>query len=152
MQINKELLSEKNYTGSRLIEINDETVIALQEKLDELQKQANPHLESSEVHIPEMDRLYGEIRKLDEEKKKLQEEVAPVRAKYDECIAPVLEIEQEALLIKEKIQPLVLDLVKDDLGEFEKALQVKIIDGKTYVEVVDEIEEAVKKIRASKNK
>lgn len=152
MQIDKSLLSEENYTGSRLIEITDETVIELQAQITELQKEANPFLEKMDALTPEMDEVYGEIAKLEEQKKALRDKIAPTRALYDTELAEVEKIDQKAQAIKNKIQPLVLDLVKEDLGEFEKALQVKIIDGKTYVEVVDEIEEAVKKIRASKNK
>ena len=151
MQIPKELLEEKNYEGSRLIEVTDESVLALKEQLNELQKEANPHLTASEEFIPEMDRIYGEIQKLEAEKKKLQEEIAPIRAKYDEAIKPVEEIDQRAQLIKNKITPIVNELVKDQLGEFEKALQMKEEDGKLYVEVVDELEEKVKALRASKN-
>lgn len=152
MQIDKELLSEVNYTGSRLIEVTDETVIALQSELSELQKEANPYLAEMEKYTPEMDRVYGEINKLEEQKKALREEIAPTRALYDEQLVEVEKIDQKAQVIKNKIQPLILDLVKEELGEFEKALQVIVRDGKTYVEVVDEIEEAVKKIRASKEK
>ncbi len=151
MQIPKEYLEEKNYAGTRLIEINDETVLELKKQLDELQKEANPYLEASEKHLPEMDRIYAEIQKLEVEKRKLQEEIAPIRALYDEAIKPVEEIDQRATLIKNKITPIVTDLVKEQLGEFEKALQMKETDGKLYVEVADEIEEKVKAIRASKN-
>lgn len=151
MNIPKELLSEVNYEGTRLIEITDETVLELKKQLDELQKEANPHLEASEEFIPEMDRVYAEIQKLQQEKEKLQEEIAPIRAKYEEAIKPVEEIDQRATLIKNKITPIVNDLVKDQLGEFEKALQMKEVDDKIYVEVVDEIEEKIKAIRASKN-
>lgn len=151
MNIPKEYLEEKNYEGTRLIEVTDETVMELKKQLDELQKEANPHLEASEEFIPEMDRIYGEIQKLEEQKRKFQEEIAPIRAKYDEAIKPVEEIEQRAQAIKNKITPIVNDLVKDELGEFEKAMQMKEQDGKLYVEVVDEIEEKIKAIRASKN-
>lgn len=147
MQIPQEYLEEKNYTGSRLIEINDSAVLALKEELKKLQDEANPHLEASEEFLPEMDRIYGLIQKLEQDKKELQEEVKPIREKYDEVMKPVEEIDQRATLIKNKITPMVNDLVKDQLGEFEKALQLKEEDGKIYVEVVDEIEEKIKAIR-----
>jgi len=53
-------------------------------------------------------------------------------------------------LIKDKIQPIILDLVKNELGEFEKAQQTIDKDGKVFVEIIDEIEEKVKSIRATK--
>lgn len=151
MQIPKEYLEEKNYEGTRLIEINDETVLELKKQLDDLQKEANPLLTASEEFLPEMDRVYAEIQKLEVQKKELHEEIAPIRAKYDEAIKPVEEIDQRATLIKNKITPIVNDIVASQLGEFEKALQMKEEDGKLYVEVVDELEEKIKAIRASKN-
>lgn len=151
MNIPKEYLEEKNYEGSRLIEITDETVMELKKQLDELQKEANPHLKASEKYVPKMDKIYAKIQKLETKKKALQEEIAPIRAKYDETIKPIEEIEQRAVLVKNKITPIVTDLVKDQLGEFEKAMQMKEEDGKLYVEVADEIEEKIKAIRASKN-
>lgn len=151
MQIPKELLEEKNYTGSRLIEITDETVLSLKQQLKDLQKEANPHLEKSEEFLPEMDRIYGLIQKLEQDKKKLQDEVKPIREKYDEVMKPVEEIDQRATLIKNKLTPIVNNLVKDQLGEFEKALQLKEEGDKIYVEVIDEIEEKIKAIRQSKN-
>jgi chromosome segregation ATPase len=152
MQLPKELLSEANYTGSRLIEITDETVLKLREQLTELQQEANPHLEASEEFTPEMDRIYGEIQELEFQKKKLQEEVAPIRAKYDEAIKPVEEIDQRATLIKNKITPIVNEIIEKELGEFEMASTLTEKDGKIYVEVLDQIEEKVKAIRTQKAK
>lgn len=150
MQIPKELLEEKNYVGSRLIEITDETVLKLQTELSELQKEANPFLTESEKFIPEMDRVYAEIQKLKDQESKLRAEIEPIRKQYDEAIKPVEEIDQRANLIKQKIAPIVNDLVKDELGEFEKATTLKEEDGKLYVEVIDEIEEKIKQVRSSK--
>ena len=59
MQIEKELLSEKNYTGSRLIEISDERVSVLQKKLTELQLEVNPILDKlQENYYSKADVIY----------------------------------------------------------------------------------------------
>jgi len=152
MQIDKELLSEKNYTGSRLIEITDEKVSELKLKLKEFQKEANPILLEMEKISPLMDPIFTKIRELEEEKKKLQDEMAPIRAPYDELLSQVEKIDVKAQAVKNKIQPLVNKIVVGQLGEFEKAMHLTEQDGKLYVEVIDEIEEKVKAIRAIKNK
>jgi tetrahydromethanopterin S-methyltransferase subunit B len=150
MQIPAELLSEKNYEGSRLIEITDEGVLNLTADLTALQQEANPYLEKMEAITPEMDPIYSQIAELEAKKKELQAEVAPIRARYDAEVPFVEEIEQRAVLIKNKLMPIINDLVKDELGEFEKALQTVHKDGKLYVEVQDLLEEKIKQIRASK--
>lgn len=152
MQIPAEVLSEKNYTGSRLIEITDAKVIELRAQLTEYQKEANPILNEMDKISPELDVFFQKIAKLEEEKNKLREEMAPIRAPYDELLKQVEVIDSKAQLVKEKIQPLVNSIVESQLGEFEKALHLKEEDGKLYVEVVDEIEEKVKAIRQSKIK
>ena len=150
MQISKEILSEKNYTGSRLIEITDAKVIELKAKLTEFQKEANPILEEMEKISPLMDPIFSEIRELEAKKEELRSSLAPIRAPYDELLKKVEVIDTKAQVIKNKIQPIVNKLVAPDLGEFEKAMHVIEKDGKLFVEVVDEIEERVKAIRASK--
>lgn len=150
MQINKEILSEKNYEGTRLIEITDEKVKALHGELNKLQAEANPHLKIMEEITPKLDPLFAQLRELEEKKAKIKAEMSPIREPYDKELQAVEKIDQRAQLIKNKIQPLVLDLVKNQIGEFETAKQLIEKDGKMYIEVVDEIEEKVKAIRASK--
>ena len=147
MQIPKEYLEEKNYDGSRLIEITDETILELQEETTKLQLEANPFLEKMDALTPQLDEVYGKIAELERQKKVLQEEVRPIREKYDAELEVVEEINQRADLIKNKMQPIIADLIKDSLGEFEKAKHTVKKDGKLYVEVFDEIEEKVKAIR-----
>jgi chromosome segregation ATPase len=152
MQIAPEILSEKNYTGSRLIEITDPKVIELKAKLKEYQEEANPFLVEMDKIAPELDVFFQKIQKLEEEKNKLREEMSPVRAPYDELLKKVEAIDSKAQVIKNKIQPIVNKLVEGQLGEFEKALHLTEQDGKIFVEVVDEIEERVKAIRQAKIK
>jgi chromosome segregation ATPase len=152
MIIDKEVLSEKNYTGSRLIEITDPKVLELKAKLKEYQEEANPFLTEMDKIAPELDVFFQKIQKLEEEKNKLREEMAPVRAPYDELLKKVEAIDSKAQVIKNKIQPIVNKLVEGQLGEFEKALHLTEQDGKIFVEVVDEIEEKVKAIRQAKIK
>lgn len=150
MKIDKELLSEKNYEGSRFIEITDPTILELREKLNELQQEANPFLVEMEEISPRMDPLYAKIGELQNEIKKLQEELTPIRDEYDVPLKKVEEIDQRASLIKEKIEPLVKEIVEDQLGEFETARHLVEHEGKIVVEVFDELEETIKKIRAKK--
>jgi uncharacterized phage infection (PIP) family protein YhgE len=152
MQIPSELLKESNYSGTRLIEIKDAQVTKLQKELTKLQLEANPFLEEMEKLTPILDPYYTKLRNLQEEIKKVQEEMAPTKETYDEWLEKVQKIDQKAQLIKNKIQPIVLDLVNPQLTEFEKANQMIEKDGQLFVEVADEIEEKVKAIRASKVK
>lgn len=152
MQIPAEYLSEVNYEGTRLIKIEDETVTALTEELNKLQKEANPFLEQMEAITPELDPVYDEIRELELKKQELQKKVAPARARYDEIAKNVEEIDVRANAIKQKITPIILDLVKDELKEFEIPLHTTVKEGVMYVEVRDELEEKIKQLRAIKAK
>lgn len=152
MQIPKEVLAEKNYEGTRLIEITDEKVFSLHQELKKLQVEANPTLAKMEKLTPILDPIYIKIGELEKEKAKLKEEMQPTREKYDELLAVVQKIDQRAQAIKNKIQPLVNSICEPQLSEFEKANQMLEKDGKIFVEVMDEIEEKVKAVRASKKK
>lgn len=151
MKIPQEYLKESNYDGTRLVEVTDKKVAELHAKLTELQREANPHLEIMEKITPQLDPLFTELRELETKKQAVKDKMAPIREPYDTELAMVEKIDQRAQLIKNKIQPLILDLVKKDLGEFETARQLIEKDGKLYVEVIDELEEKVKLIR-TKNK
>jgi len=150
MKIPSELLAEKNYEGTRLLELTDEKLTALQKELNVLQVEANPHLLEMEKITPSLDPLFTKIRELNEEMKKVQDKKAPLQEVYNEWLKKVEEIDQRAQLIKNKIEPLVKKLIEGQLGEFEKATTMKEKDGKIFVEIVDEIEEKVKAIRAIK--
>lgn len=159
MLIPQELLAEKNYAGTRLIEITDPKVLELKSKLKDLQKEAEPFLLESEKFTPEMDIVYGKIRDIkakmlpfETEIKALHAEITPVRQKYDEQIAFVEAIDQRATLIKNKMQPLINKIVDKELSEFEKPMQIIEKEGKIFVEISDEIEEKVKAVRAMKLK
>jgi peptidoglycan hydrolase CwlO-like protein len=152
MQIPKDLLKEINYEGSRLIEINDETVKALQEQLDAIQKEVNPVLDRlQENFFSKADGIYAEINELNEKIKPLKEQLKAMSESNKPDTDFIDSKEQEAMLIKNKMQPLILNLVKEELGEFETAKHTVVKDDKVFVEVIDEIEEKVKAIRASKS-
>lgn len=152
MLIPKEMLAEKNYTGSRLIKVNDPTVLKLKKELTEFQKKANPTLKKMEEISKLLDPTYSKIAELNQQITKLKEEIKPTRELYDLEMAKVELIDQRAQLVKNKIQPLIEEAIKGQLGEFEKALQATEKNNLIFVEVVDELEEAVKRIRASKLK
>lgn len=152
MKIPTEILSEKNYEGTRLIEINDPKVTELQEELTKLQLEANPLLEEMEKITPILDPFYTKMREHQEAITKIKEEMEVPKAEYTSWLEKVEKIDQKAQLIKNKIQPLVNAIVKPELGEFEKANQLVPRDRKLFVEVMDELEEKVKAIRAAKAK
>lgn len=151
MQIDKELLSEKNYTGTRLIEISDERVGVLQKELTALQLEVNPILDKlQENYYSKADVIYAKIQELTKEITPLKEELKALFEANEADTKLIDEKEAEAKLLKDKLQPIILDVVKDQLGEFETAKHTVSKDGKIYVEVFDELEEKVKAIRASK--
>lgn len=152
MNIPAELLSEKNYSGTRVIEVTDPVINELRDELTKLQLEANPFLEKMDAITPEMDPIYKQIGELERQKKELIEKVTPIRAKYDVELQEVEKIDQKATLIKNKIEPLVRELVKDQLGEFEIAKQLIEVDGKVVVEVEDQLEEKIKALRAKNAK
>lgn len=152
MQIAKEVLAEKNYEGSRLIELNDEKVTELQKEITALQIEANPFLAEMEKLTPILDPFYQEIGKHQKAIDDIKEEMAKPKEEYMEWLQKVEKIDQKANLVKNKLQPLVKAIIAPQLGEFETARTLTVKDGKLYVEVVDEIEEKVKAIRANKQK
>lgn len=153
MQIDKELLSEKNYTGSRLFLIENEDVKTLHDELTALQKEINPTLDKlSTEYYPVVDPLYQEVQKLNTQIKEIKEKISQKTSEFEADIKSIEAIEQKANLVKDKLQPIILEAVKDELGEFEVARQTVVRDEKIYVEIFDEIEEKVKQIRASKAK
>lgn len=153
MQIDKELLSEKNYTGSRLILIENEDLKALHEEIISLQKEANPYLDKlQENYYSKVDPLYQESQRLMNEAKKVKEQIAELTALNQPDIDMIESIEKRANLVKDKMQPIIMEEIKDKLGEFEIARHTTIKDGGVYAEVFDEIEEKIKAIRAQKLK
>ena len=150
MNIPKDLLAEKNYSGSRLIKINNPVILKLKKELTEFQKKANPTLKKMEEISKLLDPTYSKIAELNQQITKLKEEIQPTRELYDVEMAKVELIDQRAQLVKNKIQPLIEKEIEGQLGEFEKALQATEKNNLIFVEVVDELEETVKKMRASK--
>lgn len=153
MNIPKEYLEPKNYEGTRLIEINDKKVAQLKGELKKLQLEINPFLKEIEKDLtPKFDKHQEKIKPLQEQLNKLKEEIAPTQKIYEGLIAKIEPFEQKAQLIKNKLQPIILKFVEGQLGEFEKANQIIDKGDKLYVEIIDEIEEKVKAIRAIKEK
>lgn len=150
MKIPQEYLTEKNYEGARLIEITDEKVAELNKELKALQAEANPILAVMEKMTPAMDPLYTKLRDLEAQKTAVKEELDPLRVPFDAEMEKLTPIEQKAQLIKTKMQTIINSLVSEQIGELERANQMIEKDGKLYVEVLDEVEEAIKATRAKK--
>lgn len=158
MIIDKEVLAEKNYTGTRLIEINDPTVKKFQAEVALFAPQAEPWLKKLEDVTRVLDPARIKIREINEKAKKEIEAVKTecnfdaVQKEESDYIAELENIDQKATLIKNKMTPVVNDLLKDQLGEFEIARHLTVKEDKIFAEVFDEIEEKVKAIRAQKAK
>lgn len=203
MRIDKEILSEKNYEGTRMIYLEDEKIVDLKKQLNAIQEiELNPILDTLQDEFKAMDDAQAKIQVIRDEIKELLEEVKPQRDELTtltkdytaetevspevealsnvikECINKVEEkdaqikeitksvekerktyeekrvlmdeMDQRASLIKDKATVMVNDMIKDQLGEFERALNFTLVDDKIQVEVEDRIEELVKSIRASK--
>ena len=127
MQLPKELLSEKNYEGTR-----------------------EPTLKEMEELSKPLDVFYMKLRPVEEERKKIKDEMQPAYEAYQDKVVEMDKFYQKAQLVSDKLQPLVLEIVNPQLREFEKAKELIEKEGKLYVEVIDEIEEKIKAIRATK--
>jgi hypothetical protein len=164
MKIDKAILSEKNYEGSRFIEVKATADLKrLFKELEDIRKEAGPLLEESDKIYPIVDPYYKELGVIQGEMQKAQDDFqtrkSELRAKYinevtrlEEIDLKMKPIEVKSNMIKNKLMPIILDEVKDQLGEFEVAFQTKEKDGKVFVEVQDKIEELVKSLRAQKAK
>lgn len=150
MQIPKEILAEKNYTGSRLIEINNETVEKLNTERVIIVKEKEPILAEMEKLEGPLDVFYKKLAPLEEERVKIKAEMKPLSDEYTVHVAALDEIQNRVDAVSLKLVPFIQELVKPQLSEFESAKELSVKDGKYYVEIVDEIEEEVKKLRARK--
>lgn len=161
MNIPQELLAEKNYTGTRKILIDDPKVRELKAELKELQKSINPIIEGLQDTLAKFDEANGRIAEkqkaieaIKAEIEAIHKEIAPDKKIYDTEMEKIRPFDEKAQLIKNKLEPLVMKLVEDQLGEFERPLHVTEDDGSTdiYVEVADEIEQFIQAKRVQKAK
>jgi hypothetical protein len=147
MIIDKAILSEKNYTGTRLIEITDEKVISLLEEVKKCGVEAEPFLNEMEKLTPALEVIYAELKPIEEKraelKARLTEELKPFQVQQEQADL----INQKADAIKEKLYPIARNVIKDQLSEFEMGGQFIERDGKTFIEVTDQLEEKIKQIR-----
>lgn len=152
MQIPKEVLSEKNYEGSRFVEVKDPKIVELVTEIKKFQEEANPYLTVMDKYALILDPYYQRIQTLQTEIGKIKEEMAEDKMKYDEELEKVQKIDQKAQMIKNKLTPIVMKEVEGQLGEFEVAVQTKEKNGKIYVEIQDKLEELVKSMRTANAK
>ena len=152
MKIPQEFLKESCYDGTRLVEITDEKVIELKKEISKFKPIAEPYLKEMDRLGKLLDPFYTKIRELEAEKDKLVKERQPNLDLFNAQLKEMEAIEQKTDLIKNKIQPLVARLMEKELGEFETARQLIEQGDKLFVEVVEEVEELVKRIRMKKNK
>lgn len=152
MNISKEQLSAENYTGTRKIQIHSSMVTKYKKEIDKYQKQAEPFLIKVEKIAKVLDPFYARINEHTEEINKIKAEMAEPLEAYQKEIAEVELIDKKAQSVKNKLQPIVDDLIKGQLGEFEKPVNLVSEKGLHYVEVTDEIEDYIKSKRARTGK
>lgn len=154
MNIPAELLAEKNYTGTRRIAITNPKIKELKAELKKLQEQINPILDGAQDTFAKLDAAQRAIDEHRNEIKRINEEAMADKKIYDETMAKIQPYEQQALLIKDKLEPLVLKEVESELAEFEKALTIGETEGgeELYVEVQDMLEDFIQKTRQAKEK
>jgi uncharacterized coiled-coil DUF342 family protein len=147
MNIPKEYLSEKSYTGASKITIDNQLVIKFMKELAEYQKEVNPFLDKMEKISTKLKPYQEQIDQLRTKINQLVEESKPIKDEYDVQMKKVQAVDAKAQLIKNKVMPIVLDEIKDKLSEFEEAVDAKYEDGKAVVTIMDRIELAVINIR-----
>ena len=150
MNIPKEYLKESTYSGNRLIEITDPTVIKLKAEIAKFKPIAEPFLKKMDELGKILDPFYTKIRELKAEEDKLKKEMQPTLDLFNAELKEMEAIEQKTDLIKNKIQPLVAKILEGQLGEFETGRQLIEKDDRLFVEVYDELEEKVKAVRMAK--
>lgn len=151
MQIPKDLLSEKNYEGTSLIEITDENILRLFKERADILKLGEPIMKRMDELSKPLDEFYVRLKPLEEERKQIKEDMQPAIDAYQAVVDEMdKDVYQKTRLIDQKLNPMVDELVKDQLSEFEKAKTLTERDGKYYVEVEDLLEEKIKLIRATK--
>lgn len=148
MQIPVEFLKETNYEGTRLIEMTDSTVLSLLKEVKKCGEEVKPFLDEMDKYTPEIDVIYAELRPIEEKRAELKEKLTIALKPFQVEQEKADMVYQKSDAIKQKIYPLARAFVDRHLSEFESAGQFIERDGKTYIEVTDEIEEKVKQIRA----
>jgi predicted nucleic acid-binding Zn-ribbon protein len=129
MQLDPKQLSPENYTNPRFIELKNEEIGKLYEKIKALQEKVNPDL----LRYEELEKQASGIK---EEMKDLVE-----RMKAED---------QKASKVKEKLVPLVEEEVLKELTELDEFVGIELKDGKYYAKVNDRIEEWLKAVREQK--
>lgn len=148
MNIPVEFLKETNYEGTRLIEMTDSTVLSLLKEVKKCGEEVKPFLDEMDKYTPEIDAIYAELRPIEEKRAELKEKLTIALKPFQVEQEKADMVYQKSDAIKQKIYPLARAFVAPHLSEFESAGQFIERDGKTYIEVTDEIEEKVKQIRA----
>jgi predicted nuclease with TOPRIM domain len=150
MRIDPTILKEVNYVGSRLVDIEDETIAKLHaEKVEILESEKKPILDKmTELEKP-LQVFYDRLTPIESERSSIKEEMKPLSEEYSKEVEKIEAVQQKIDSIDQKINIIANDKVKSELGEFETARTLHVKNGKFSIEVIDEIEELVKKIRSN---
>lgn len=123
MQIDKSLLSEANYEGTRLIEIKNENIKQYKLLLKELQTESNPILDVMEEIDKKVAPYREQVKALKDDNQKDYESIRPYKEQY-EIMAKALpedatEQTPEMAELAEKMNP-VIDRIKEREVEISK--------------------------------
>jgi chromosome segregation ATPase len=143
MQIDPTLLSEKNYTGTRLVEVNDPKIKELKAKLKKIQvEEVNPILDSTEPLLKILDPYYAKIRELRESIRPILEKAKPLQEEYEKHLAT---IDPESKEERPELEALAQNMKKyiDEIHDIEAKIdEIK----KEMQPTKDEYEKEMKKV------
>ena len=132
MQLDPKLLTEENYPNPRYVELNNEEIGKLYEKVKEHQEKVNPDLERYE---------------------ELEKQAVGIKEEMKELVEKMKVEDQKASKIKEKLVPLVEEEVLPHLNELEEFVGIELKDdGKYYAKINDRVEEWIKAVREQQKK
>jgi len=144
MHIPKEYLEEKNYTGSRLVEITDPEILKLKQAIKDIQeKEANPILNEAEPLLKVIDPANTKIGELINKIKEITTKIRPLTLEFNEVSKnfpeDITEFPPELQVIKDKIDPLMNEVkaLEEQVKEVKKS---KENEQKQYNEAIKKVE------------
>jgi chromosome segregation ATPase len=144
MQIPKEYLEEKNYEGSRLVEIIDPEILKLKQAIKDIQeKEANPILNEAEPLLKVIDPANTKIGELINKIKEISTKIRPLTIEFNEASKnfpeDITEFPPELQAIKDKIDPL-LSEVKELESQVKEVKKGKENEQNLYNEAIKKVE------------
>lgn len=127
---------------SRTILITDALVTKLMKEKAELQKKLKPVISEMDKLMKPLQPFYDKLSKLNKEIESVRDEMKPLSDTYMASVKKAESIDAQAVLIDHKITPILLDLTKNKIAEFEEVRNVSMNkNGLVEATIVDVIEE-----------